>query len=122
MKRTRKILSLLLTALLLFLNVGLAVGFGSKLHAHILGNNEILIHFHNLGANGEHGQGHSSDASRCSFGDFSTTLTFLDSSISLNLKELTLSCSYKYTTNILELHIGNLYHTSPLRAPPFVLA
>lgn len=120
MIRIRKILSLSLTALLLFLNIGLAIGFGSKLHAHMLGNNEILIHFHNLGANAEHAQGHSPDASPSSFGDFSTTITFLDSSISIVLKEISLNSSFKYNSNIFELHIGNLYHTSPLRAPPTV--
>ncbi len=118
MQKTKKTLSSILIAIMLFLNIGLAIGFGGKLHAHFLGNNQILIHFHNMGNNGDHTQGHPNDFSRCPFQNTIAFLTYIDSSQSLYLNKTycTFEFNYNYQVHTKANNV-NLFIKS-LRAPP----
>ncbi len=103
---------------MLFLNIGLAIGFGGKLHAHFLGDNQILIHFHNMGNNGDHTQGHSNDLGRCGLQNAFALITYIDSSQSLYLHKTycTLEFNYNYHKHSNTRNV-NLF-TKSLRAPP----
>ncbi len=81
MDRGEKIISGLLLALVLFLNLGLALGFRGSLHAHFLTDNRIIIHFHPFG--NEHNNGHLSDSHLHYL--YSTTLTYLNNSQTVNI-------------------------------------
>ncbi len=121
MQRIKKILSVTFVAIMLFLNIGLAVGFGGKLHAHFLGDNQILIHFHNMGSNGDHTQGHSQDfGGRCGFNGISSIITFINSAQTYKVNDTLLISQYKYHEGLTKvIYNVNLFYKS-LRAPPYI--
>ncbi|MCW3804620.1 hypothetical protein [Plebeiibacterium marinum] len=118
MKRINQILSTGFVVLLLFLNVGLALTLNKGLHAHFLGNNQILIHFHNTaGPDQPH---HGTDGCASANFVFSTTITYLNNAEGVVLKSL---CYYLHKENITTTYRINYipnYQYSCLRAPPVV--
>ncbi len=84
MKRIHQILAIGFAAVMLFLNIGLTLNLGNGLHAHILGDNQLLIHIHNS-QGGEHSHSNS-DCGSSSNLSFSATLTYLNNSEGITLK------------------------------------
>ena len=116
MKRIYQILATGYLALMLFLNIGLPLSMNFGLHAHFLGNNQILIHLHHS-QGGEHSH-NSCDAGTTSNLIFSTTLTFLNNSERITLRSL---CFLLHNDNINSSYRCNYkphLYNSPLRAPP----
>lgn len=117
MKRIHQILSTGFLALVLFLNIGLSLGLNNGLHAHILSNNQILIHFHHTGGDQPH---KNSDTSGCSGFIFSTTLTYLNNAQGITINSHCLFLHKKVIIPSYNGYFKQLLYTSPLRAPPIV--
>ncbi len=76
MLKIKKILAIVFVALLSYVDIGLLYNFNHGLHAHIVANNEILIHYHTT--NGNSDTHHSNDCNPNAIGFTATFLTFLD--------------------------------------------
>ncbi|WP_075590786.1 hypothetical protein [Labilibacter marinus] len=118
MKRIHQILATGFLALVLFLNIGLTLSMNFGLHAHFLGNNQILIHLHNS-QGGEHSHSNSDCGTSANF-VFSTTLTYLNDSEGIALKS---SISFLAQSLYLDTHenfSSSSYHYARWRGPPVV--
>ncbi|MGQ1784823.1 MULTISPECIES: hypothetical protein [unclassified Saccharicrinis] len=116
MKRIHQILSTGFLALVLFLNIGLTLNLGNGLHAHFLGNNQILIHFHHS-QGGEHSHS-SSDCGSSTNYVFSTTLTYLNNFEGITLKSLCRIIDRKTSVLSKGSYQAKFYNHSPWRGPP----
>ena len=117
MKRIYQILSVGFLALVLFLNIGLTLTLDNGLHAHILGNNQILIHLHHT-SGGDHS--HSSPDCGSSNYVFSSTLTYLNNAQGFTIQS---SCVLYRKEEVLYrnyTHQKQHLHTYPHRGPPVV--
>lgn len=117
MKRNDKILSIGFLVIVLFLNIGLTIGLGYNVHAHILGDNQILVHYHHS-EGGHHAQGHGG-ANTCNI-QFASYISYIDNAQAVGVKS---SCILLYNEKSVLVNYFSYrshYHTSPLRAPPFI--
>ncbi len=117
MRTVKNILAIGFASLMLFVNVGLTLTLNFGLHVHFIGDNQILVHYHNTaGADKAH---HTHDSGCTSHCAFSTTITYLNNAQGIHLSS---SCSVPYNKSELpqhSLYSKKYYHCSPLRAPPF---
>ncbi len=119
MHRLIKILSITFIVLLSYTNIGLLYNINHGLHAHIIANNQILIHYHNCHKNKD--KHHCNDCNPNSAATNSTTLTFIRSFCIISFKEL--SHPINAIRKRLFFIIVYSFHlnTHLLRAPPFLL-
>ncbi|SMO41064.1 hypothetical protein SAMN06265379_101600 [Saccharicrinis carchari] len=116
MKKTNQILSSGFLLLVLFLNIGLTLSLNNGLHAHILSDNQILVHFHHS-QSGKHTH-NSMDGEAASNFVFSTTFTYLNNALSISI-ESKFSFVFNKTNFIWKNNYHNrTNHHSQWRGPP----
>ncbi len=87
MYRIKKILAIAFVALLCYVDIGLLYNVNHGLHAHIVDNNQILIHLHYANNKPGNFSNHQVDYNSGTVALFTTFLTFLDDGQSIFIQE-----------------------------------
>ncbi len=87
MYRIHKILAVAFVALLSYVNIGLLYNVNHGLHAHIVDNNQILIHLHYSNSKPNNATHNNVDYNSGTVALFTTFLTFLDDGQSVFIQE-----------------------------------
>ncbi len=118
MYRIKQILAITFVTLLTYVDIGLLYNVNHGLHAHIIANNQILIHFHYANSHQNSTTHHSNDCNPGSISLYTTFLTFINNGQSIFIKE----CFHTIQSKIINIDFAipttKQFNNCFLRAPP----